>query len=150
MAVIHWICLRFLLYLYCFGHTQFHQHAESILSFGILLEFGILFFNWHSGGMESKLGPLGTSATYWPIVPAPGDCEDGEFDGMNDRGNRSTRRKPALTPLCPSQIPLDQTRDWTRAAAVGFGILDYVSCRYISHNNANSWGPMASPSVCLE
>jgi hypothetical protein len=23
------------------------------------------------------------SATYWPIVPAPGDCEDGEFGGMN-------------------------------------------------------------------
>jgi hypothetical protein len=23
--------------------------------------------------MESKLGPLGTSAIYWPIVPAPGD-----------------------------------------------------------------------------
>jgi hypothetical protein len=38
---------------------------------------------------------------------------------MNDRGNRSTRRKPAPTPLCPPQIPLDQTRDWTRAAAVG-------------------------------
>jgi hypothetical protein len=32
--------------------------------------------------MESKLGPLGTSATYWPIVPAPGDCEDGEFGGI--------------------------------------------------------------------
>jgi hypothetical protein len=29
--------------------------------------------------VESKLGPLGTSATYWPIVPAPGDCEDGEI-----------------------------------------------------------------------
>jgi hypothetical protein len=23
--------------------------------------------------VESKLGPLGTSATHWPIVPAPGD-----------------------------------------------------------------------------
>jgi hypothetical protein len=33
--------------------------------------------------VESKLGPLGTSATYWPIVPAPGDCEDGEIGGMN-------------------------------------------------------------------
>jgi hypothetical protein len=30
--------------------------------------------------LESKLGPLGTSATYWPIVPAPGDCED-EWQG---------------------------------------------------------------------
>jgi hypothetical protein len=57
--------------------------------------------------VESKLGPLGTSAPYWPIVPAPGDCEDGEFGGMNGRLNRSTRRKPAPAPLCPPQIPLD-------------------------------------------
>jgi hypothetical protein len=28
-------------------------------------------------------------------LPAPGDCEDGQFGGMNGRGNRSTRRKPA-------------------------------------------------------
>jgi hypothetical protein len=69
--------------------------------------------------VESKLGPLGTSVTYWPIVPAPGDYEDEEFGGMKGRGNRSTRRKPAPTTLCPPQIPLDQTRDWTRAAAVG-------------------------------
>jgi hypothetical protein len=46
----------------------------------------------------SKLGPLGTSATYWPIVPAPGGCEDGEFDGMNGRGNRSTRPDSGLNP----------------------------------------------------
>jgi hypothetical protein len=32
-----------------------------------------------SWGVESKLGPLGTSATYWSIVPALGDCEDGEL-----------------------------------------------------------------------
>jgi hypothetical protein len=41
--------------------------------------------NSHKGGtggrVESKLGPLGTSAIYWPIVPVPGDCEDGEFGG---------------------------------------------------------------------
>jgi hypothetical protein len=58
--------------------------------------------------VESKLGPLGTSAIYWPIVPAPGDCEDGEFGGMNGRGYRSIRRKPAPAPLCPPQIPLDR------------------------------------------
>jgi hypothetical protein len=34
------------------------------------------------GEVESKMGPLGTSAIYWPIVPAPGDCEDGEFGGI--------------------------------------------------------------------
>jgi hypothetical protein len=71
-------------------------------------------------GVEPKLGPLGTSATNWPIIPAAGDCEDGEFGRMKiGRGNRSTSRKPAPTPLCPPQIPLDQTRAQTRAAAVG-------------------------------
>jgi hypothetical protein len=70
--------------------------------------------------MESKLGPVGTSASNWPIVPAPGDCEDGEFGGMKIcRGNRSTRRKPAPAPHCPPLITLDQTRARTRAAAVG-------------------------------
>jgi hypothetical protein len=30
-------------------------------------------------GCEVQLGPFGTSATSWPIVPAPGDYyEDGE------------------------------------------------------------------------
>jgi hypothetical protein len=32
--------------------------------------------------VESKLGPLGTSATEWPIVPAPGDNDNGEFGGI--------------------------------------------------------------------
>jgi hypothetical protein len=50
--------------------------------------------------MESKLGPLGTSATEWPIVPAPGYYDDGEFGGMKiGKGNRSTRRKPTPAPL---------------------------------------------------
>jgi hypothetical protein len=57
------------------------------------------------------MGPLGTSATEWPIVPAPGDYDDGDFGGIKTgSGNRSTRRKPAAAPLCPPQIPLDQTR----------------------------------------
>jgi hypothetical protein len=66
-----------------------------------------------------KLGPLGTSATDWPIVSAPGDYDDGEFGGVKiGRGNLSTRRKPPPAPLCPPQIPLDQTQARTRAAAV--------------------------------
>jgi hypothetical protein len=46
----------------------------------------------------------------WPIVPAPGDCEDGEVDGMNSfgRGSRSTWRKPVPTSLCPPQIPISR------------------------------------------
>jgi hypothetical protein len=63
-----------------------------------------------------EVGPLGTSATEWHIVPAPGDCDDGEFGGMKTgRGNRSTRRKPAPAPLCPPQIPL------TSSVATGRG-----------------------------
>jgi hypothetical protein len=31
----------------------------------------LVFFLICIVGVESKLGPLGTSATYWPIVPAP-------------------------------------------------------------------------------
>jgi hypothetical protein len=57
---------------------------------------------------------------FWLIVPAPGDCENGEFGGIKiGRGNRCTRRKPAPAPLCLPQIPLDQTRVRNRAAAVG-------------------------------
>jgi hypothetical protein len=66
------------------------------------------------------MGPLGTSATEWPIVPVPGDYDDGEFGGRKiGKGNRSTRRKPAPEPLCPPQIPLDQTLAQPLAAAVG-------------------------------
>jgi hypothetical protein len=70
------------------------------------------------GGVQ--LRPLGTAATDWPIVSASGDYGVREFGGMKiGRGNRSTRRKPTAAPLCPLQIPLDQTRDRTQAAAVG-------------------------------
>jgi hypothetical protein len=52
-------------------------------------------------GVEMSPNPLGTSATEWPTVPAPGDCDDGEFGRMKiGRGNRSTRRKPAPAPFC--------------------------------------------------
>jgi hypothetical protein len=74
------------------------------------------FFNCIVGG-GVRLGPLGTAATNKPIVPAPGDYDDGEIGGMIGRGNRSIRRKPAPVPLCPPQTPhADPTR--TRAAVV--------------------------------
>jgi hypothetical protein len=61
------------------------------------------------GGVQ--LGPLGTEATDWPIVPAPGDYDDGEFVGMKiGRGNRNARRKHTPAPLCPPEIPLNQIR----------------------------------------
>jgi hypothetical protein len=76
-------------------------------------------------GAGVQLGSLGTAATKWPIVPAPGDYDDGEFGGMKiGRGNRGTRKNPATAPLCPPQITLDPTQDRTRAAAVGSQRLD--------------------------
>jgi hypothetical protein len=68
------------------------------------------------GGVQ--LGPFGTAATNRPIVPAPGDYDDGEIGGMIGRVNRSTRRKPVPMLLCPPQIP-HAARTRTRAAAVG-------------------------------
>jgi hypothetical protein len=61
-------------------------------------------------GVGVQLGPLGTLASNWPIVPAPGDYEAGEFDGrMIGRGNRSTWRKPVPLPLYPLEISHDLT-----------------------------------------
>jgi hypothetical protein len=52
------------------------------------------------------LGPFGTAAINWPIVPALGDNDDGEIGGiMIGRGNRSIRRKPTLVPFYPPQTP---------------------------------------------
>jgi hypothetical protein len=90
--------------------TSLTNLMEQVFLDKLILNF-FSFFHLHSWGVEFKLGPLGTSAIYWPIVPAPADCEDGEFVGMNGRGNRNTRRKPAPAPLCRPQIQLDQTRD---------------------------------------
>jgi hypothetical protein len=77
----------------------------------------LIFLNWYSGGW-SQLGPLGTAATNRPLVPAPGDYDNGEIGGMIGKGNRSTRRKPAPVPLCPPQIS-HAARTRTQAAAVG-------------------------------
>jgi hypothetical protein len=57
---------------------------------------------------------LSPHATNTPIVPAPGDYDDGEIGGMIGKGNRSTRRKPAPMPLCPPQTP---PAAWTRTRA---------------------------------
>jgi hypothetical protein len=57
------------------------------------------------------MGPLGTTATDWPILPALVDYDDGEFGGMKiGKGDRRTRRKPAPATLCPPQIPHDQIK----------------------------------------
>jgi hypothetical protein len=78
------------------------------------------FFLIRIGGGGVQTGSTRHVSHFWPVVPAPGDCDDGEFGGMKiGRGNRSTRRKFAPAPLCPQQIPLVQIRTRTRAAEVG-------------------------------
>jgi hypothetical protein len=59
-----------------------------------------------------RLSPLGTVSTagllYQSQMIDDDDC--GAIGGMKiGRGNQSTRRKPAPAPLCPPQIPHDQT-----------------------------------------
>jgi hypothetical protein len=69
-----------------------------------------------------RLSPLGTAATigllYQPQIIDNGDC--GAIGGIKiGRGNRNTKRKPALVPLCPPQIPHNLTRARTRVAEMG-------------------------------
>jgi hypothetical protein len=87
------------------------QGPESNHSF-LALSF---FIGIVRGGVQ--LGPLGTAATNRPIVPAPGNYDDGEIGGMIGRGNRNTRRKLAPVPLCPPQTP-NVARTQTRSSAL--------------------------------
>jgi hypothetical protein len=59
-----------------------------------------------------RLSPRGTAATTGLLYqPQMIDVDCGAVGGMGIiRGNRSTRRKPAPVPLCPPQVPHDQTR----------------------------------------
>jgi hypothetical protein len=51
--------------------------------------------------VESILGPRGTAAITRPIVPVPGDCEDGEVGGMK----RFWQEKPEYSEItCPDAI----------------------------------------------
>jgi hypothetical protein len=103
---------------YCENHTEQRNMGKlQFIYLFIYLLLLLLFFNSHSGRWSPSRGPLGTAATEWPTVPAPGDYDDGEFGGM--KNGRGTQRKPTLAPLCPPQIPVDQTRARTRAAVVG-------------------------------
>jgi hypothetical protein len=83
---------------------------------GAGIAFKFLNFGIAGGGVQ--LDPFGTAATNRPIVPVPGDYDDGEIGGMTGRGNLSTRRKPDPVPLCPPQTQ-HATRTRTRVAAVG-------------------------------
>jgi hypothetical protein len=102
------------------GHLSTHLGWDRMAYLSPALN-ARLFFN------GVGLSPLGTVATsgllYKPQMIDEGDC--GAVGGMKiGRGNQSTQRKPAPMPLCPPQIPHDQTR----AAAVGvLGLLLVMS-----------------------
>jgi hypothetical protein len=50
-------------------------------------KFYIIFlFNSPSGGSGVQTGSIRHVGHFWPIVPASGDCEDGEFSGMKIAG----------------------------------------------------------------
>jgi hypothetical protein len=71
-----------------------------------------------------RMSPLGTAATtdllFQPKMIGVHDGECGEIGGMLiDRGYRNTRKNSAPAPLCPPQLPHDQTWVRTLAAAVG-------------------------------
>jgi hypothetical protein len=72
-----------------------------------VIDFHEILYDFFLIGMVGggvQLGPLGPAATNRPIVPAPGDYDDGEIGGMVGRGNQSTQRKPSPV-LCLPQTP---------------------------------------------
>jgi hypothetical protein len=94
------------------------RDSNIYLVFSVITSRPTSFFLIGIVGGAVQLGPLGTAATSRPIVPAPGNYDDGEIGGMIGRGNWSAWRKLAPMPLCPPQIPhAARTRTW--AATVG-------------------------------
>jgi hypothetical protein len=91
----------------------FYDPGYVIPSVGNLTEKkSYLVFLVSCGGV--RLSPLGISTRMI-------NDEREAVDGVRiSKGNRSIRRKPALVPLCPPQIPHGLTWARTRAAAVGY------------------------------
>jgi hypothetical protein len=94
-------------------------NASSFCGSEVSYSFQLVFFFGHS---EVSLSPLTTAATtgllYQPQIMDDGDCGTAGAKRIG-RVNLSARRKPALAPICPPQIPHDEIRDRTRAVAVG-------------------------------
>jgi hypothetical protein len=91
--------------------TQYQQNNNHIPQ--------CFFLIWIVGG-GAQMGLLGTAATNRPLVPTPGDYDDGEIGGMMiGRRNRSTRRKPAPVPLLTkTQKNYPRNRNETRESYV--------------------------------
>jgi hypothetical protein len=94
---------------------------------GILLRCQYLGYTRISSNGFFFASGVGLSPLYcgyfWPIVPTPDDRWGWLWSSWwNEDWQEKPKysgRKPTPAPLCPPQIPLDQTRDRTRASAVG-------------------------------
>jgi hypothetical protein len=55
--------------------------------------------------------PRGTAASYWPIVPVPGECEDGEVGGMKCgwQGKPKYSEKTCPSAILSTTNPICQT-----------------------------------------
>jgi hypothetical protein len=79
----------------------------------------------------------------WPIVPAPGDYDDGEIGGMIGRGNRSTRKKTcpsaALSTTNPTCCPdANPGRRGGKPASnrLSYGTALYSCCSHLKHRTS--------------
>jgi hypothetical protein len=126
------------LFPYCgiYASVQFKARNNQRLKWDVF-KFIYIFYYSQWGETESTW----YCGHYWTIVPAPDDGDCGAICGMKiDRGNRSTRRKPDPTPLCPPHIPYDKNRARKGAAEEGSRRLTawtMVPCRLngMSHRN---------------
>jgi hypothetical protein len=76
-------------FIFCPNNISWKLEITKLLVIKVFSQFPFFLIRIVGGGVQ--LGPLGTSASEWPIVPALGDYDDGEFGGMKiGRGNRST------------------------------------------------------------
>jgi hypothetical protein len=81
----------------------------------------------------ARLSPLGTAVTT-SLLYQPQMINDGDYGAIRGtkigRGNQSTQSKPTPVPLCPPQIPYDQTQ----ATAVGSQWLTARAMAQPTHN----------------
>jgi hypothetical protein len=111
-------------------HSLLKSHVRCVtihLTYTIIHILPCRFYKWGSGdyffflwGETESTWYCGHCLAYCTSPQMINDDDYGAIGGMrNGRGNRSTRRKPALVPLCPPRLPHDLTRAGTRVAAVG-------------------------------
>jgi hypothetical protein len=123
------------LYIYVskLGYVCLHICYIETLCIMFFIYIYIYLFLLELWEVESILGPRGTAAMYWPIVPVLGDCEDGEVGGMKcgRQGKPKYAEKTWPVAILSTTNPTCQTRARTRAAAVGSQRLTASAVYYV-------------------